>query len=1330
MSFRVISQAQEIISYFINREGSLNVPRFATNPPVEYTGCLYFNTSNNILYISQGVNNWIPIGSNAILGPALTSIANLITSGNEMIYTIASNTYQTTPISSAGRSFLSYQTAAAQRSGLGLAIGVDVQQQSNILDSLEALTVSNDILPYSSAGIYSGTLLTPWARTNLLDITSVNELITLLNTVTIGTLTTQNALVKVNGSPKQITQSGILVDSSNNMTGIGNITLTGNLDSITPFIRTQLANIGINSINNTQWNYLTNLNQQLATTNSPSFNGLTLGSSLNMNSNKIINLLTPTQANDAANKSYVDSVAGAGISPIESVSVASTISLSVNYDANNGTLTANPATTTLNIDSISITANDGKRILIKDQSSNIQNGIYKRTSDVGGAWVLTRTSDFNTPTIPKGTYTLVLGGTTNINTSWILTQAVTQFVIPGSPVIWSQFSASQNIITGNGLTSSGNIWSVNPTTQLKFTGIQLDLNTVQPTYGGTGLILGIGDTNKVLITNGTNPMLITKTSPSGDFVGTTDNQVLTTKTLTDNSNNVIARSLWADNGSSSVSVYSSSPPVVGQVLTALNATTASWQSIATPTNPTNTLFVYKSAPDISPTYSTLAGALNDALATGASSTTPCQIIMYSGTFQENNPLNIPPWVTITGVSANQTNVIVKAQNSGQNIFNMKGNVRINGLVIDGYTGTGNATIGIYSYLGVGGGSPISPAQDVINNTTVKNCSDRALQVIGNGSQYSKLMACDNVSVIVTALTTMNYGITCSAGAIFKGSLINISGFFGGLLAYLDTGLYCYDRYSYCDVSNLLITNVGTCIYCGGSSSNTQSEYPTIKCSGLFCELYKNYGIYMGPKSVGRFSDALVSTDATGLPLFTSQIALYFENPALPAMSNLFISLWTDIRLDKTVFNGGASNNLPDIRGSNLSEIPNFTANNFLGRVSVGSVLIPSEFTAGSGGGYINSMVVFVYNSISNTSTNYTNSAAYTDYAGFNAFPSPIAINQAFYIGDTYRFSGIRLGLLTAIILSSGTITSSIAWEYWNGVSWVSLPFMISLANQPYTNYGIQSFGVNTTLTAQTDYQYRFGDIASSWSSSLAAGAGIVLPAGMPDSLRYYIRARVLSTNITTIPVVDSVRLQTNNSKIDTTGFMEYFGLAMPKQRINIPNSTLLSTGVPGETAPPTIRLVATTWATSTISANVPSCYFKHNATTTVAFIYSLPSNICSAFNANLVINYSRAANGGHDGDIYWQLDYIYTNLDSEIGDPTGAPSTTGVSTGIVPTVAPINARTQGKSVIPFSVLGLDTSSVVWFKLTRFGSLDTFSGDVNIFNLYIEYVAWSVGTYNS
>lgn len=149
---------------------------------------------------------------------------------------------------------------------------------------------------------------------------------------------------------------------------------------------------------------------------------------LNMGNNLINNVATPVSADDAANKAYVDAIVG-GLNPLLAVQAATTSNLNATYS--NGT--AGVGATLTNAGSLLAFAVDGysaslgDRILVKDQTTTYQNGIYTVTT-VGSAsvaWVLTRATDYDTPTqIQQGDWFPVENGTVNAGSSWIQTAVV------------------------------------------------------------------------------------------------------------------------------------------------------------------------------------------------------------------------------------------------------------------------------------------------------------------------------------------------------------------------------------------------------------------------------------------------------------------------------------------------------------------------------------------------------------------------------------------------------------------------------------------------------------------------------------------------------------------------------------------------------------------------------------------------------------------------------------------------------------------------------------------------------------------------------------------
>jgi len=163
---------------------------------------------------------------------------------------------------------------------------------------------------------------------------------------------------------------------------------------------------------------------------------------VSLNSQKITNLADPTADADAANKGYVDGVAQ-GLDVKDSV-VATTTA--------NGTLSsafANGST----IDGVSLSTND--RILIKDQSTQTENGIY--TVNASGA--PTRADDLAAGADAAGAFVFIEQGTVNAENGFVCTSNKGSAVVGTNNLVFSQFSGAGQITAGNGLEKSGNTLS-------------------------------------------------------------------------------------------------------------------------------------------------------------------------------------------------------------------------------------------------------------------------------------------------------------------------------------------------------------------------------------------------------------------------------------------------------------------------------------------------------------------------------------------------------------------------------------------------------------------------------------------------------------------------------------------------------------------------------------------------------------------------------------------------------------------------------------------------------------------------------------------------------
>jgi hypothetical protein len=197
---------------------------------------------------------------------------------------------------------------------------------------------------------------------------------------------------------------------------------------------------------------------------------------VNLNSNKIINLATPTADTDAANKAYVDGIAQ-GLDVKASVHVATTTAGTLATSFANGQT----------IDGVVLVTGD--RILIKNQSTASENGIY--TVNATGA--PTRSTDMNSAAEFAGAFTFVEEGTTLADTGWVCTTN-NPVVVGTTPINWSQFSSAGAYAAGDGLTLVGNVFNVGAGTGITVGADTVSLTNTSLTVNGTSIALGASGT--------------------------------------------------------------------------------------------------------------------------------------------------------------------------------------------------------------------------------------------------------------------------------------------------------------------------------------------------------------------------------------------------------------------------------------------------------------------------------------------------------------------------------------------------------------------------------------------------------------------------------------------------------------------------------------------------------------------------------------------------------------------------------------------------------------------------------------------------------------------
>jgi len=324
----------------------------------------------------------------------MRSELELITTGFNLLPTLTGNGYKVAMVNSAGTALIS--SSALQ----GLAV--------------TSSTVNSTVIGGTSAA--AGTF------TNITATGTVNLGSTVV--ITGGTIngTTIGGSVQAAGAFTTLSASGGITGSLT-----GNVTASSGTSSFT--------NVGVSgTLTATLTGNVT------AASGTSTFTNVTINGTLDMNSGSagtITGLAAPVGDSDAANKGYVDTVAQ-GLDAKASARAATTASITL-FGAQT-------------IDTVAVVA--GNRVLVKDQGTASENGIYVASN---AAW--SRSTDADTWDELVSAFIFVEEGLAGGNNGYVCTIDAGG-TLGVTAVTWAQFSGAGQITAGNGLTKSGNTLAV------------------------------------------------------------------------------------------------------------------------------------------------------------------------------------------------------------------------------------------------------------------------------------------------------------------------------------------------------------------------------------------------------------------------------------------------------------------------------------------------------------------------------------------------------------------------------------------------------------------------------------------------------------------------------------------------------------------------------------------------------------------------------------------------------------------------------------------------------------------------------------------------------
>jgi len=328
----------------------------------------------------------------------------------------------------------------------------DIDSTVATLTGAQTLTNKTLTAPVIATIVNSGTLTLP---------TSTD---TLVGRATTDTLTNKS----ISGSTNTLTNiaNASLVNSSVTI-GSTTVSLGGTSTSIAGVTQLDVDNIRIDG------NAISSTNTNGDVVIDPNGTG-----NVNVSSARITNVAEPVNDSDAATKYYVDA-ARSGLDVKASVKAATT-----------GNITLSNTQT---VDGVALSVGD--RVLVKNQTTGSQNGIYVVAS---GSWARSADADNNPGgEVTSGMFCFVEQGTVNSDAGFVLTTN-DPIVLGTTALDFALFSSSGTLIAGNGLSKNGYTLEVNvaPSGGIEISADYLQLSS---TVAGGGLTL----TSGVLAVGGT-----------------------------------------------------------------------------------------------------------------------------------------------------------------------------------------------------------------------------------------------------------------------------------------------------------------------------------------------------------------------------------------------------------------------------------------------------------------------------------------------------------------------------------------------------------------------------------------------------------------------------------------------------------------------------------------------------------------------------------------------------------------------------------------------------------------------------------------------------------
>lgn len=398
--------------------------------------------------------------------------------------------------------------------------------------------------------------------------------------------------------------------------------------------------------------------------------------------------------------------------------------------------------------------------------------------------------------------------------------------------------------------------------------------------------------------------------------------------------------------------------------------------------------------------------------------------------------------------------------------------------------------------------------------------------------------------------------------------------------------------------------------------------------------------------------------------------------------------------------------------------------NIFGELKVGTPLNPAEAVIGGGDSYTRGRLVYFWDNINDIWSNLSDDLV--DPSTDIQFPditsdSALYFTSAITTGiDALKHYGIKL-----LVSNVGDIgTGTTIWEYWNGVEWEELHYMVRRADGDYQAYAKEVFADVGNFQIRLDPEV-VNSSTSDWALSDPMALGVDL---------YWTRLRIVS-DLNTSPSINQIKMHANNVQLNEDGFTTFTGAARPLGTL----SWRISDAVAWSSSPSNqdiFFLDSGDGNTYDIGVGRVENLFASGATDKMGFSEPVPLDMDTS--APVLIDIYFAVDNNGSGDINYITSKNISGLLDSVGFNAGTAPDDARNYEITNSLYTVASDTNYKllylqlkiyysEAVSQKTLN-DSSDLLNFTFGRVGgsTVDNYGGDMAIVQFRARYYKWSIG----